>query len=196
MTFTHQPKIIHIVQDITTLNVCAIFHQTNCNTIFPHGLSKTIFKAFPWADCYSIRKKNPNGHSNIARDEDQSIPGTCEKRKRPFLRTNTTHPQNPQYVINVFGQLNPGKPGKYNRSPQCKHKDTKEQRETWFRSALLSIVDFLNDDSANIHSIAIPAKIGCGLAGGDAKVYQQIILNEFVPKLKLVKEVYLVSYQE
>ena len=61
-------------------------------------------------------------------------------------------------IINMYAQRYPGK-SKYNN-------DTKSQRLEWFKMGLNSLKDL-----PNIKSIAVPFKIGCGLAGGDWNEY-------------------------
>ena len=67
-------------------------------------------------------------------------------------------------IINILGQFYPGRSkGIY---------DTKEKRLIWFQEALDKIA-LIND----IHSIAIPYRIGCGLAGGNWKEYLDKLKN-------------------
>jgi hypothetical protein len=63
-------------------------------------------------------------------------------------------------VINLYGQESPGKP-----TP----KETKNTRLDWFKKAL-STLDIKDP-------IAVPYKIGCGLAGGDWNDYLDILIS-------------------
>lgn len=63
-------------------------------------------------------------------------------------------------IICIFAQYGPGraKPG-----------DTKEDRISWFETCLIEIL------SKGITKVAMPYNIGCGLAGGDWKVYHELL---------------------
>jgi O-acetyl-ADP-ribose deacetylase (regulator of RNase III) len=65
-------------------------------------------------------------------------------------------------IINLYGQQYPGK-AKYGS-------DSKEQRLEWFREGMEAIVEEIGAGS-----IAIPYRIGCGLAGGNWKDYESIL---------------------
>ena len=49
--------------------------------------------------------------------------------------------------------------------------DTAKERLDWFRQAMSTLVDLVPD----LESVAMPARIGCGLAGGDWFDYLQEI---------------------
>jgi len=66
-------------------------------------------------------------------------------------------------IINLLGQNFPGKPRKY---------ETREQRLTWFKNGLSEV------KKIKPISMAIPFKIGCGLAGGKWMDYKTV-LEEF-----------------
>jgi len=65
-------------------------------------------------------------------------------------------------IINMYAQLYPGKSNLTN--------DTKENRIYWFKCCLNVISKI-----GTITSIAVPYKIGCGLAGGDWNEYINIL---------------------
>jgi hypothetical protein len=67
-------------------------------------------------------------------------------------------------IVNMFAQINPGKPNLQGR-------DTVENRLAWFKSCLFLIQDL------EPGSIAMPWKIGCGLAGGDWSVYKSMLTD-------------------
>ena len=50
--------IIYELGDITKVTTKYIVHQCNCVTIRSKNLAKTIFDAFPYANCYFTRKEN------------------------------------------------------------------------------------------------------------------------------------------
>jgi O-acetyl-ADP-ribose deacetylase (regulator of RNase III) len=72
-------------------------------------------------------------------------------------------------IICLFGQVYPGKPRYAN--------DTKEKRLTYFREGLNALKVALEPlkDSEPTHKIAVPYRIGCGLAGGDWNDYENIL---------------------
>lgn len=75
---------------------------------------------------------------------------------------------NQRYVIGMFAQKQPGPP-KYSN-------DTDELRIEWFQICLNEIAKI-----PNIKEIGFPFKIGCGLAGGEWKIYRRM-LEEFAQK--------------
>ena len=149
--------IVKIINgDIIDSECKYIAHQCNCNTVKAHGLSKTIATKWPWADVYS--KRVQIGTRNAA--VNPSIPGTIE------LITNENANKT---VICLFAQWAPGKSGDYAGYYPKTYNDTKENRLTWFKECMTKV------DELNIDEIAMPYKIGCGLAGGEWKTYEQIL---------------------
>lgn len=110
------------------------------------------------------------------------------------IYANRTHPDIPgtiivrgngadqRFVINILGQYYPGKP----RFPNSV-KDGHLAREKYFQAALEQIA-LIQD----LESIAFPARIGCGAAGGDWDHYLAMI-EKFAEKMNLV-EVQIVSW--
>ena len=119
----------------------AIVQQCNCVTNKPHGLSSAVFKKYPEADCYSIRKPNERGS-----------PG----------KTISTLCRDGKWVINLLGQYYPSK-SKYPN-------DTKAMRAAWFNDGL-NCIEKTFVKTGKIKSIGFPYQIGCGLAGGDWDLY-------------------------
>jgi len=64
-------------------------------------------------------------------------------------------------IVNLYGQDRPGGPSR---------DETAEQRLTWFRDALAELAQRINGRAA---SCGFPYGIGCGLAGGDWRAYEQ-----------------------
>lgn len=147
-----------IAGDITESDSNYLAHQCNCNTVKSHGLSKTIADKWPWADIYS--KRVPIGSRNATIKP--SIPGTIE------LITNE---DDNKTIICLFAQWAPGKPGDYARYYPKNYSDTSENRQLWFKACMAKI------DDLNLDEITMPFKIGCGLAGGNWKIYEQILQN-------------------
>lgn len=133
-----------------------IMHQCNCITTNTAGLAKALEKKYKTDLPYHLRKPD-EANSTTARLEDRSIPGTV------FISGS-----NP-YIINIFGQYGPGKLPK-SKNQGDTELDSREKREKYFETALEAIVDFF-EGTTDLVQIAIPHKIGCGLAGGDWDVY-------------------------
>ncbi len=124
-----------------------IAHQCNCYSRRGAGLASAIFKAFPWADVYSNRSEHEN---------DASLFGSITVHGDPK--------RNQRYVINIYGQLKPGKP-----SPG---RDSAASRLEASSKALDQIAEL-----PKLKSIGFPYGIGCGLAGGDWNEYETLLEN-------------------
>jgi O-acetyl-ADP-ribose deacetylase (regulator of RNase III) len=122
-----------------------IAHQCNCYSTRSAGLATAVFKAFPWADVYSDRPHRGN---------DIALFGSITVHGNPS--------QNRRYVINIYGQLYPGKPSK--------GRDPANARLEAFRNALDQIAQL-----PELTSIGFPYGIGCGLAGGNWNQYQSLL---------------------
>lgn len=130
-----------------------ILQQCCCTAIRPHGLSEIL--AIKWNDTNVYSQRKGVGKRNMAIAEDRPSIGTIKvvgQRK----------------VICAFAQYAMGKPGKYD---SCGVSDTSEDRINYFKKCLLEI------EKLNPSSIAIPYKIGCGLAGGDWNIYNTLLNN-------------------
>jgi O-acetyl-ADP-ribose deacetylase (regulator of RNase III) len=129
-----------------------IAHQCNCHSLRGAGLASSIFKAFPWADVYSNRSD---------REDDAPLFGSITVHGDPK--------RNQRYVINIYGQLKPGKP-----SPG---RDSAASRLEAFSKALDQIAEL-----PELKSIGLPYGIGCGLAGGDWEKYERL-LEDFAERV-------------
>jgi len=140
-----------------------IAHQCNCCSTRSAGLATTVFKAFPWADVYSDRRQRGN---------DAALFGSITIHGNPQL--------NQRQIINIYGQLHPGKP-----SPG---RDSVTARLAAFRNALARIAQI-----PELTSIGFPYGIGCGLAGGDWNEYQRL-LERFAEQVS-VNDVAVILYR-
>lgn len=145
--------------------------QCNCVTMIPHGLSEQISKKYPWADVYSRRKMKTRNCTS-----EPSIPGTIQVTTEaspealpealPEAITSST-----KKVIHMFGQVLPGKPNTFTKYYQhVKIEDGPEDRINYFKMCINEL-DSLKLDSP----VAMPYKIGCGLAGGNWEIYKKIL---------------------
>jgi O-acetyl-ADP-ribose deacetylase (regulator of RNase III) len=135
--------------DILNATEHYIVQQVNATGNRNMGLASSIAKKYPLSNIYSgIHKVEPR------------IPGTILIRDK---------------VINIVGQINPGKPSK---------DDSATNRITFFKNALDNI-------PKDLVSIAFPMGIGCGLAGGNWNVYLDLIkqfkINNPTTKVVLYK---------
>jgi hypothetical protein len=101
----------------------------------------------PWGLSKAMFDRYPV--ADVYSDDSVRVPGTTILRKLESGR----------YVANLMGQRYPSRP-KYKN-------DTSEKRLQWFTTALEEIPDEL--------SVALPYRIGCGLAGGDWDDYEDVI---------------------
>jgi len=137
--------------DVLLTTAYYILQQCNCLTTRAYGLSSAIAKKFPYANVYAKRKKFGN----------QSIPGTIE------ICTGTPN------IICLYGQWNPGKPSD---SYSNTFPDDYINRIEYFKNGLNEVLLYFQTDNIPCQ-IAVPYKIGCGLAGGDWKEYYKILVD-------------------
>jgi hypothetical protein len=124
-----------------------ICQQTNCISVYAHGLAETI-RIKLGIDPYSHRK--PLFNRNHAVPEDCDIPGTIKIFSNGGVK-----------VICMFAQYGMGKPYKYGNRVE----DSFEKRLLWFKTCLFEI------SKLKPKSLAFPYNIGCGLAGGNWEDY-------------------------
>jgi O-acetyl-ADP-ribose deacetylase (regulator of RNase III) len=129
-----------------------IAHQCNCVTTYAKGLADIIFKKWSHADCYAIRWENDK-------------PGTIEIRGDG---------QESRFIINMFGQFNPGKPLR-DDDPF----DGIQARKGYFIECMKRVAEL------KPRSVAMPWQIGCGLAGGDWNFYNKVI-DKFAGSFNIV----------
>ena len=148
-----------------------IVHQTNCISTNSKGLASEIFKKYPYADVYSCRRKQNN---NNAIPDDWDIPGTISIKKG-----------NGPIIVAMFAQYDKGNVGhSYLLSLE---KDNQELREKWFKKCLKEIKIYMIANS--IKSVGFPYKIGCGLAGGNWEIYNEMI-EEFSKDAPFIVNIY------
>lgn len=138
---------------LTVTDVDVICHQCNCLTVKSHGLSQAIAQRFAWADVYGQRPavKGRNLTSEPA------TPGT--------IKVFSGLPG----IVCLFGQWDFGR-GKYRKIGP--YDDSAENRLLWFQSCL----DHLGT-LTRVTRVAMPYRIGCGMAGGHWPSYYGLIQN-------------------
>lgn len=156
---------MNVVQgDILESNAEYIVQQCNCLTVRAHGLSQTLSRRFAHANLYSKRRaiyKN----KNLAVPEDRGTPGSG------IILQGTPN------IVCLFGQWRPGKCNSlyFSKYPETTPREDFIVREKWFKTALWSFGLYLRHIGVNKATVAMPYRIGCGLAGGNWETYQSII---------------------
>jgi hypothetical protein len=131
-----------------------LVQQENCAKSTPKGLSAAIRKKYPYG---CILHLPPS----------QRLPGEI------MVRTpGTGGPQGPApvgpVVVNFLAQRFPGKPG----SGMGFISDSCSYRQRYFQFCLDKLGALNLDSSKNV---VFPENIGCGLAGGNWKIYREMI---------------------
>lgn len=132
-----------INQSLLEANTKYIAHQCNCKSNNFAGLAKSIFTKFPYSNTYKDRIYT--GYNFPGRID---VLGNGEENR---------------FVINMYVQFWPGKPGKdiY---------DTNEYRIKYLKQCLSKIAEI-----SDLESIGFPYNLGCGLAGGNWKEYSEVL---------------------
>jgi hypothetical protein len=141
-----------------------VVQQACCTACKPHGLSQVIALQWPWGNPYAKRVPMKKG-GNTATEKTRDIPGTVG-----ILGNG----KDERFVVCLFAQYAMGKPGIYN---SFGNPDSKQDRERYFKQCLEDLANLIPPNS----SLALPYKIGCGLAGGDWSNYEKL-LGEWVSK--------------
>jgi O-acetyl-ADP-ribose deacetylase (regulator of RNase III) len=190
-TVTHiNANILDVHQ---THQVQCILHQINCISVHAQGLAGAIADKWYWANPYCKRKQKKN--LNLAVWKDRLQPGTMHiweppptKKKANSEDDDPTRAPLP-VVIGLAAQFSIGPPLRYNYQSAMLDdirqgytppdaEDSCESRLRWFRMALKSAAEWITQHG--IERIAVPFRIGCGLAGGNWSIYQRILKNEFL----------------
>lgn len=143
--------------DILNCDSKYIIHQCNCISRGSAGLAYQIFSKFPYANIYSTRIG-------------PSIPGKI------YIAGNG---EDQRFIINSMSQFLPGGPSDYYLI--CGLNDSEQGRIELFKKCLRQVQDI-----QNLESIAFPWRYGCGIAGGDWNIYNNLI-NEFADNNKNIK---------
>lgn len=133
-----------------------IIHQCNCVSIGAGGLAYHLFNKFPFADVYSERDSGEEDEKGRTILKYKDKPGTIKISGNGNLK---------RFVINAFSQYYPGGQNDY-------HNDNEQKRLEYFKNCLEEVLKIKDLDS-----IAFPYEYGCGIAGGNWKVYKQMIYD-------------------
>lgn len=181
---------------------CIICQQNNCVAVRSHGLSETIYKAFPFANIYEERRLAQNGTNKrkLESIEDYMIDRPSKQKKlnkgktsSRVIQHNTGYRGEPGTIIlrqkdktiisNMIAQYYTGKGDRFGNT------DTSLQREKWFAKCLDELESFIKDDLRDQRiSVTFPWKIGSGLAGGDWDKYLTMLM-EFALRVSEVRVV-------
>ena len=150
---TREPKLLPIAQlvvdgDITRSHEDYIIHQTNCISTRAIGLARYIFHKFPYADTYTARDR-------------PAQPGTID-----LCGTGTTR----QHIVNMNAQYFPGQ-------PRSNGTDSRQHRVRYFAQCLRALTQHIGDRHEHPCRVAVPWRIGCGLAMGEWRVYASLIMH-------------------
>jgi hypothetical protein len=159
----------YVTGDICTCGDDFIVQQCNCLTISAHGLSQTLATRFPYANPYENRRSI--GGRNLAIEGDRDVPGTI---KIFYDLRDISQPR----IVCLFGQWRPGKiqTPYFMNYPESSPPETSHQRELWFQEGWSRFIGFIRQAGYNrIVTVAVPYKIGCGLAGGSWERYQSYL---------------------
>lgn len=150
--------ILQIIQkDILDAEEPFIAHQCNCCTTRAHGLSEAIFEKYPYANLYVQRKPTT---TTANRALTPSVPGTVSVHCAPQEGLPT--------ILNMMGQYGPGKPFYSQKYYPSRYKDDASARLDYFQACLKELEALVDEKD----HVAVPYKIGCGLAGGDWTRYE------------------------
>jgi hypothetical protein len=165
----------YIRANILSVKEGYIFQQCNCVTLKAYGLSQDLETAFPGTCPYQYRKaaRNQKGllSCNVATPDTRSTPGMV------FILCNENGPN----IVNMFAQYAPGKPWNVwqpliDVDGKITVPDQSVDREKYFQDCLDAMFDYFEFTEEKIE-IAIPYKIGCGLAGGNWENYEKMLIS-------------------
>lgn len=134
-----------------------IAQQCNCVTVRPHGLSKSIADRWSHGDVYA-------GRSARSRN-------TAQKPDVPGSVVITENGPNEPILLHMMAQWTPSKPCSYSKYYPSTYKDTIVNRKIWFQECLHALEEHVPSDEY----IAMPFRIGCGLAGGNWIEYRKML---------------------
>ncbi len=157
--------------DILSADEKYIAHQCNCVSTGANGLAAAIFATYPEANTYASRIFNKCGVHKIV--DNPSTPGNI----------STHECVNDKIVVNMYAQYAPGRVGS-RYSHIYKSEETCKDRVKWFQMCLAELEARVGMGTC----VAMPHLIGCGKAGGDFKVYLDLLNSAEVDIVLYVHE--------
>lgn len=151
------PNITTQTGDITTLHYnIPIVHQCNLFSTYGAGLASIIHDKFPYSNLYEenrgrARDFDPISDYGTLRIDEPSTPGDGP------------------IVVSFLSQYRPGSCD----DPEEHTMDNPIARLGAFALCLQELEKWINDN--NVVRVAFPARIGCGIAGGDWRSYSWLI---------------------
>ncbi len=142
-----------------------LVHQLNCASFGPAGgIAKAIFEIYPYANVYTRR--------GVVRRFDNPAHVYIDYDHRPV------DPVNPgPIVVGLLSQVFPGLPQKFSKKGGLD--DTEDRRVEYFKECLRILSMNINQGLVlgfgKGDTVAMPWRIGCGLAGGDWDVYLGLV---------------------
>ena len=163
-----------------------IVQQTCCTCLKPAGLSEAIAKKWGTDEMIKLNPKlNPYAGRKGYKDQTLGkIIATPETRDKPATVRLLHDDAEDVNVICLFAQYGPGKPTVDYEDDHVQANDGPEARLTYFKKALAKIPKVAPDGS----TLYFPYGIGCGLAGGNWKLYEPA-LRDFAAAHKQYKVV-------
>ena len=150
---TREPKVLPISQlvierDITLATEQYIVHQTNCITTRASGLASYLFHKFPYSDTYRHREQPAQpGTIKICGTEDDA-----------------------HIIVNMNAQYFPG-------GPRPDTIDSRRHRVQYFAQCLRALARHISESQQHPCGLAMPWRIGCGLAMGEWRIYASMIMH-------------------
>jgi hypothetical protein len=175
-------------------------HQGNCVAVKARGITKSIFKAFPFADIYRERKTagEKRGSKRKAEPDDRlwkrgSASALLQRRdhgadaETRWCRSTVKHDVPGKVVFRRMGSLtiasmlaqeNGGRPREQGR-------DSSSQRETWFAQCLRQVAVHAAAVDGDV-SVAFPWRVGCVKDGWNRYLDMLCKLAANQPRIRVV----------
>lgn len=146
-----------IEKDILTVERGIIFHQVNCMGVMGGGIARAIALKWPKVESAYVAKC-----------------AMVSNQEKLLGRVLVCKADEELYVANVFGQNNVSR-----TTRQTDYNATVEAFETFQRAVECVHVDNIEILTAVEHGLYFPYTMGCGLGGGNWKIYSAIIEAHF-----------------
>jgi len=168
-----------VIGDLLEADTEYIVQQNCCTAVRAHGLSQIISTRWPSVNPYSSRRLF---RGNWAVAEDRSEPGTI--KIYPLKPTDSKN--GIKGVICAFDQYCQGKPGVWKDPLGLDSKDSRVDREEYFKQCLEAISEI----TPTPKSVGFPFKIGSNLAGGSWLHYERMIREWAIANPRIQVKIY------